>query len=157
MYKYLKYVFLFFTITCIIFIWYRSSLDGFESSMESREALNFLNMILSTFGISENVSEFALRKMAHFLEFSGLGFLLTCDVYLWNERPSDRLYIPFFVGLITGCIDETIQIFSPGRSSKVTDVWVDFAGIVASVIVTCIIIRIIFKINIFGRITKNDI
>ncbi len=140
----LKYLFIIFTIACIAFIWYHSSLDGNESSLESQEAMLIIKNIFQFLGIPNNISEYALRKMAHFLEFSGLGFLLTMDIYLWNRSYSllKNIYLSPFIGIVTACIDETIQIFSPGRSSKVTDIWVDFSGIIAATIVTLILIKI---------------
>ncbi|MGN1317769.1 MAG: VanZ family protein [Lachnospirales bacterium] len=149
--KYLKYIFIIFTIFCIVFIWYHSFQDGNESSLESQGVMNILKVIFSTFGLPDNISEYALRKMAHFLEFSGLGFLFTCDLYLWIKKPIKGMPLILFLGLLVGCIDETIQLFSVGRSSKVIDVWVDFSGICASVIVTVILIRLLFKINVLGE------
>lgn len=34
--------------------------------------------------------------------------------------------------------DETIQIYSPGRSSQVTDVWLDSAGVLAGVLIALV-------------------
>jgi VanZ family protein len=31
-------------------------------------------------------------------------------------------------GLAVACIDETIQIFTPGRASSLIDVWIDASG-----------------------------
>lgn len=154
--KYIKFIFIALTIACIAFIWYHSSLDGYDSSLESQGVLNIIKMVFSALGLPDNISEYALRKAAHFLEFSGLGFLLTCDIYLWSNIPIRNIPLSLFTGLLIGCIDETIQIFSPGRSSKITDVWVDFMGITAATVVTCILIRSIFKINIFGK-AKNAV
>ena len=33
------------------------------------------------------------------------------------------------LGLLTALCDETIQLFYAGRGSSVTDVWIDFAGV----------------------------
>lgn len=148
--KYIKYIFILLTICCIAFIWYHSCLDGNESSAESQGMLNIIKLIFSSIGLPDNISEYAVRKMAHFLEFSGLGFLLTCDIYLWLDNPIRNIPIALFIGLFVGCVDETIQIFSLGRSSKITDVWVDFSGIIMAILVTCILIRLILKINIKG-------
>lgn len=143
--KYFRYLFIIFTIVCIAFIWYHSSLDGKESTLESQGALSIIKSIFDFFAIPNNISEFALRKTAHFLEFSGLGFLLTMDIYLWSRSLIKNIYISPFIGIVTACIDETIQIFSPGRTSKLTDVWIDFAGIIAATIVTLILIKIFFN------------
>lgn len=34
-------------------------------------------------------------------------------------------------GLITACLDEAHQYFVPGRSAQITDVCVDFSGVIA--------------------------
>ncbi len=143
--KYIKYIFIILTIACIAFIWYNSSLDGVESTNESQGVLAIINDILAYFGIPNKASEFAVRKMAHFLEFSGLGFLLTMDIYFCSKSLIRNIYISPFIGLITACIDETIQIFSPGRTSKLTDVWVDFSGIIAATIVTILLIKLVLN------------
>ena len=42
---------------------------------------------------------------------------------------------PILGGLLTALTDETIQLFSPGRSSQVLDVWLDFVGVLAGLLV----------------------
>ena len=42
---------------------------------------------------------------------------------------------PILGGLLTALTDETIQLFSPGRSSQVLDVWLDFMGVLAGLLV----------------------
>lgn len=39
--------------------------------------------------------------------------------------------LSLFSGLLVALTDETIQLFVPGRSGQVTDVWLDFLGILA--------------------------
>ena len=41
--------------------------------------------------------------------------------YIWH------ISVPMLGGVLTALTDETIQIFSPGRSSQVTDVWRGFS------------------------------
>ena len=71
-----------------------------------------------------------IRKAAHFTEFACLGFLLAGSFRAWGRTP----VLPAALwGLLSACVDETIQIFSPGRASKLTDVWIDFAGILTGI------------------------
>ena len=35
-------------------------------------------------------------------------------------------------GLLTALTDETIQLFVPGRSGQVTDIWIDFSGVMTA-------------------------
>ena len=46
-------------------------------------------------------------------------------------------------GLLTALTDETIQLFVPGRSSQVTDVWIDFSGVMTGLIVGLILLGLI--------------
>lgn len=86
-----------------------------------------------------------IRKLAHFIEFAGLGFLLICDVYLFSDKPKKYICWALFIGLFVACVDETIQLYSPGRSSKIMDVWVDFSGVMSATVVTVILIKTVFK------------
>lgn len=149
--KFAKYIFVVLTLVCIAFIWYNSSKSGPESSELSQGLLLSITDFLRDIGVSSELSEFFLRKIAHFLEYSGLGFLLTCDLYFNFKSPAKHISLSLGLGLITACIDETIQIFSEGRSSKITDVWIDFSGIVAATIVTMILIFLIFRIGPLGN------
>ena len=49
---------------------------------------------------------------------------------------------PMLGGLLTALTDETIQIFSPGRSSQVTDVWLDSAGVLAGILTALVLMAL---------------
>lgn len=123
-------VYLVLTIAMLCFIWGNSSMSGAASGALSGRFLKYLAPLLAPFG---SKAEFVLRKLAHFSEFTLLGFLLTGltrpeAAASWHTRP-------FFLGLAAACIDETIQIYSPGRGSSLLDVWIDFSGITLGVLV----------------------
>ena len=44
---------------------------------------------------------------------------------------------------LTALTDETIQLFSLGRSSQVTDVWIDFAGVVTGTLLAFLVQAIV--------------
>ena len=44
---------------------------------------------------------------------------------------------------LTALTDETIQLFSLGRSSQVTDVWIDFAGVVTGTLLVFLVQAIV--------------
>ena len=71
-----------------------------------------------------------IRKAAHFAEFACLGFLLAG---FFRARGRAPLLPGALCGLLSACVDETIQLFSPGRASAVADVWLDFAGTLAGI------------------------
>ena len=66
-----------------------------------------------------------VRKSAHFLEFALQGFLLAgCFSAPFKKK---ALWV-LILGLLTGCTDEFIQLFSDGRAGLVSDVLIDFIG-----------------------------
>ena len=104
-------------------IWGNSLLTGDSSGAVSGGVLAFLGRFLP-FLLTETGHAF-LRKAAHFSEFAMLG-LLFCGRYRL-VRQETPLHLMGF-GLAVACIDETIQIFTPGRASSLIDVWIDTAG-----------------------------
>ena len=104
-------------------IWGNSLLTAAESGAVSGGVLAFLGRFLP-FLLTEAGHTF-LRKAAHFSEFALLG-LLFCGRYRLVRRETPLHLMGF--GLAVACIDETIQIFTPGRASSLIDVWIDTAG-----------------------------
>lgn len=101
------------------------------SSQESRWAYVFLNGILKAFGAGYQLSEHFVRKLAHFSEYTAIGMLLTSCAYSFDRfKPYRYLAYVFFAGLGTAFVDETIQLFSEGRAGMITDMWIDFSGVV---------------------------
>ena len=104
-------------------IWGNSLLPATSSSAVSGGVLSVLGRFLP-FLLTE-IGHTFLRKAAHFCEFALLG-LLYCGrrQLVKGEAP---LHLMGF-GLAIACIDESIQIFTPGRASSLIDVWIDTAG-----------------------------
>lgn len=73
-----------------------------------------------------------VRKLAHFTEFFLLGCLLTG---FFAQPPKGSVLAPVLAGLLCAMMDETIQLYVPGRSGQITDVWLDAAGAAAAVVV----------------------
>ena len=71
-----------------------------------------------------------LRKCAHFAEFGALGLLLG---WLFGMLGKKRLPA-FALGVAAACIDETIQVFVPGRSPGIRDVCIDSCGAAAGML-----------------------
>ena len=43
----------------------------------------------------------------------------------------------------TALLDETIQLYVPGRTSSVRDVWIDFGGVIAGLFVALLLLLIV--------------
>ena len=50
---------------------------------------------------------------------------------------------PMLGGLLTALTDETIQLFVPGRSGQVTDIWIDFSGVMTGLLVGRILLGLV--------------
>ena len=104
-------------------IWGNSMMTGLSSEAVSGGILELLGRFIPAL-LTEAGHTF-LRKAAHFSEFALLA-LLFCGRYRLVHRSTPPHLISF--GLAVACIDETIQIFTPGRASSLIDVWIDTAG-----------------------------
>ena len=104
-------------------IWGNSMMTGISSDAVSGGLLEFLGRFIPAL-LTEAGHTF-LRKAAHFSEFALLG-LLFCGRHRLVHRNTPPHLMGF--GLAVACIDETIQIFTPGRASSLIDVWIDTSG-----------------------------
>ena len=130
------------------FIWWNSSKNGEESSGISQGVLYEIMQIFARIGISTDITEHIIRKLAHFTEFTALGILLSIDTVLFLKNMKLYVWIPLFIGLLVALIDETIQLFPIGRSSSVKDVWIDFSGVIFGTILLLVLKQIyLFKLR----------
>jgi len=116
------------------------------SSSESGWVMALIEPSLEIIVGKGNVTMHLVRKLAHFTEYFVLGAELTLYVDLRARRTSAPQTIiikvlPLVIGLITASLDETIQIFS-GREPAVTDVLLDFCGVLTAFIIVRIILAI---------------
>ena len=123
-------------------IWGNSLLTAAESGAVSGGVLAFLGRFLPVL-LTEAGHTF-LRKAAHFSEFALLG-LLYCGRHRL-ARQETPLHLMGF-GLAVACIDETIQIFTPGRASSLIDVWIDTSGFALGLAVILTAYKIYNKIK----------
>ena len=105
----------------LIFIWGNSALPAEVSQAFSDWVKSLLSFGSSGGGQGSGL----LRKIAHFTEFAALGLLLTWLLGMLKKRK----IAPFLWGVAAACIDETIQMFVPGRAPRMTDVLIDSCGV----------------------------
>lgn len=113
-------------------IWGHSLLPAAQSSAESAWVMEAMAPLLALTGLAPDLRHTLVRKLAHMTEFALLGALWTAALppsgaggcSLEHSRASRVL--PACV--LTALADETIQLFVPGRSSQITDVWIDALG-----------------------------
>lgn len=108
-------------------IFYLSSRTAVQSSAQSSVVVDFLSKILG-----KGVTDFIVRKSAHFLEFAGLCFLYCIALYKSNKR-NLLLYAVLLTSAYAG-FDEIHQLFVAGRSCELRDWAIDTLGAAAGAI-----------------------
>ena len=125
-------------IACITFIFSNSMQVADASSLASEKVLLWVQRVLTRLGmpgVASHVTMHIIRKLAHFCEYALEGFLLMLCLRVYTRHFVKHMSWPILGGLLTALTDETIQLFTPGRSSQVTDVWIDFAGVLSGLLV----------------------
>ena len=112
-------IFLALTVLWLCVIWGHSMMPAENSGNES----NFLSEWLMQY--LPWMNDFVIRKVAHFVEYAVLGGLL---FGAFPQRGRIAVIESVFAGFLAAFLDETIQLFSPGRSGQISDVWLDLAG-----------------------------
>lgn len=129
-------------VWCILFIFHNSLETSSISSARSHEVMQKINAILAHLNIGP-LSEHVVRKLAHFSEFTLEGFLLMLCLRVYTRHFFKHVSWPMLGGLLTALTDETIQLFVPGRSGQVTDIWIDFSGVMTGLLVGLILLGLV--------------
>ncbi len=135
-----KWIFPALTLVMVAFIWGHSLMPADMSSTESGIVSDILRFI---FRLKDAEIDEYVRKFAHFFEYMIFGILITIDTAILLKcvfRPEN-----IAAGLFVPLVDETIQLFTLGRSGSLLDVWLDFTGFITGVICSVIIYKIIKK------------
>ena len=118
-----------FLAALLAFIWINSAMPGQTSGQLSGFVGKILGAILPFLSPDSPNGAYLVRKIAHFSEFAALGMSLGWLFGMYLRRRWPQMLLPFGCGVAAACIDETIQIFSPGRYCSVVDVCIDSAGV----------------------------
>lgn len=135
-----NYIYLILAILATVFIFSNSMQTAEESSEVSGGLLLVISRIIARFNFT--ISHHFLRKAAHFTEFFMQGVFLTLFFKNTRLRLQGGAVYAAFLGLFTACCDEFIQLFFDGRGSQVSDVFIDFSGTAASILVIAAILCI---------------
>ena len=126
-----RVIFTFALIACIVFIFSNSMQIGDVSESASGRVLLLMKKVFTRLGMpgaANHLTDHIVRKLAHFCEYALEGFLLTLCLRVYTRHFFVHISWPILGGLLTALTDETIQMFSDGRSSQLTDVWLFRAG-----------------------------
>lgn len=84
---------------------------------------------------------YLIRKAAHFTEFLILGILVYSFI-LNFEKINGKWLFALGYGALIASLDETLQLFVDGRAGAVTDVCIDFCGVLTGIILMVIFLKI---------------
>ena len=124
---------LFWTAVVILyvgFIFHNSFTPAIESSKQSGGVLEMVLKTTSLLKIKSGwITEHLIRKTAHFAEYLLFGILLGIAIRQYSLELKLRKVCQCWIGTMVPLTDETIQLFSEGRSGQVSDVWLDMSGV----------------------------
>lgn len=130
-----KHILLLLILLTLLFIWGNSLMPASLSSRFSEALQRFLQSISPNL-VAGETGHGTLRKVAHGTEYLILGLELWLYLRLALSRPLSFLALS---GLGTAFLDETIQLFVPGRSGQLQDVWIDLGGFACGVLLAVLL------------------
>ena len=133
----------FWILTAVVMglVFFFSAQPADESAVQSSFILDFLSKI---FGSME-LSDFIVRKSAHFCEFALLCFMFNWSFYFTKGKTQRILSLCLTSAYAAS--DEFHQLFVEGRSCELKDWAIDTAGAAAGLMVFVILILIINKLQ----------
>ena len=130
------------TVLWTAFIFSRSMQTGSESSEASGRLTTLLRGLLG--GIP--ISEYLVRKLAHFAEYMILSIPATMALLLMNRRW--LLPLAWIYAILVAFADEfVVQAMTAGRGPQFTDVLIDGAGALAGLLVTVTALLILRRLR----------
>lgn len=124
---------------CMGVIFWLSSRTADESAQQSS---NILNRLIEIFG--DNIfTDFIVRKLAHFFEFTGLCLLMNTALYQTRKRKSFLLATA--LTSLYAVTDEVHQLFVEGRACRAADWAIDTCGAIAGTIAFAVIFTLLSK------------
>lgn len=149
-------VFCFLTLLWMTVIFMFSAKNADDSTEQSSFVTNILMNIFSNVYRNSDLSDkmqiiesmsFAIRKAAHFSIYSVLGLLSFLSVYYLTKFSNKTPFISLLICFIYACSDETHQLFVPGRSGQLRDVFIDFSGALLMTLIILAVRKIYRKIK----------
>lgn len=128
------------------FIWGHSLIQGPQSSAESGLVYALLEPVFHTLGVFDaDLCTFIIRKCAHFSEYAVLGVLsvgLSCSLVRGDILARSKSWRPTLYCALVPVLDETVQLFVPGRSGSPGDVAIDLAGMVTGAVLATLVAKL---------------
>jgi VanZ family protein len=116
----------------ISFIFFNSLTPAVQSSKQSGTVLSMVLTMVRSIGLNGAwITEHLIRKSAHFAEYSLLGMLLWKCFQSYKLQGKIWILVQAWMTILIPLTDETLQLFTEGRSGQISDVWLDVSGMIA--------------------------
>ena len=133
-------------IVWMCFIFFMSNQPAQTSDSQSLGIINILSKIgIDMDSIFGEIANFVVRKLAHFLEYMILGFLII-NLLRQDFKLKYIVLIAISGVFLYACTDEFHQLFVAGRDGNFRDVLIDTSGGILSTIIFSLK-RLIIKQN----------
>lgn len=124
-------------VACVVAIFFFSSQNG-DDSQNTSELFAFLLRFPEYTAI--------IRKLAHFLEFATLGFLISNAFY--RTVGNQKSLISFLCGALYAASDEFHQLFVDGRAGRLFDIFIDCLGVITGILLFRVILLLFNRFNL---------
>lgn len=138
-------------ILWMILVFWFSSQIGDDSQVTSgntiRKIITFINNNIDKVKLEEIVEllQPIVRKLAHFTLYTLGGILIFNFFNSFKLKNREKIGYSLLVGALYAITDEIHQLFVPGRSGMIKDVFIDSLGIITGVLI-CVVVVKLFKI-----------
>ena len=136
------------TVAFLLFLFSNSAQSAGHSAGRSNPLAVFLARWLEkifSVPVSVRACSYVIRKLAHMGEFVIFSALLSLSVAQRRKALFPARFEIWLCGLFVGLTDEFIQTLFVGRSPEVSDVMIDFAGVLTGY----------FLISLFFRLKRR--
>lgn len=117
------------SILCMSFIFYLSAQPGADSAAASDWIAGLLEQLFGA-----QFTDFVIRKLAHFSEYTALAFCF-CGTFYAMRRPKPAWLWALGAASIYAVTDEVHQFFVPGRACQARDWLIDTAGALCGILI----------------------
>ena len=141
----MKYVFLVLSILTTAFVFSNSLRNREQSANQSDKITNGIVDIVEEITDkpqNHNRWSYYVRKIAYFGEYAVLGTLWLLCLYSFF-RKKVYSFLAFAICVLISIIDESIQLFVPGRVGSISDVLLDSSGALFAILIVTLILYLV--------------
>lgn len=144
----------------IVFIFSNSAQVGADQALRSQGVTEIYQEIAEQVGFLPQLTNYQIRKLAHFTEYALEGFVALIWLDLFSRRYMSHVSWPVLFCVLTAMADETLQLVVSGRQSQILDVWIDTAGALTGIalsILVMLVLRLIWYavLNIISDVKER--